>query len=139
MNKTLFIGRLVRDPETNQTTSGIKYARFTIAVDRGFGETKTTDFIPMVAWRNQADFIANYVKKGNLVSVEGKFTSSTFEKDGKNVTKYEILVDEIKSLESKQKDATIASLVDEVEKEDVQATKNAQQTFKKDLPWDLDL
>lgn len=48
MNKVLLIGRLVRDPETNSTTSGIKYTRFTIAVDRPFGEDQA-DFIPVVS------------------------------------------------------------------------------------------
>lgn len=48
MNKVLLVGRLVRDPETNTTASGIKYTRFTIAVSRSFGDDQT-DFIPVVA------------------------------------------------------------------------------------------
>lgn len=48
MNKVLLVGRLVRDPETQSTGSGIKYSRFTIAVDRSFGDDQT-DFVPVVA------------------------------------------------------------------------------------------
>jgi single-strand DNA-binding protein len=48
MNKVLLIGRLVRDPETSHTNSGISYTRFTIAINRQFGENQA-DFVPIVA------------------------------------------------------------------------------------------
>lgn len=132
MNKVIIIGRFTRDPEVNTTASGIKYARFTIAVDRGFGENKTTDFIPMVAWRQSADFIGNYLTKGSLVSIDGTFTSSTYEKDGKNVTKYEVQVNDIKSLESKRNSESAP-----------QATQNTQPATTsnkvENTNWDFDL
>ena len=145
MNKVLLIGRLVRDPETQSTGSGIKYSRFTIAVDRQFGENQT-DFVPVVAWRSQADFVENYMKKGSLVSVEGRFTSSTYQNsEQQNVTRYEVTADRVEALESKaQTEARIAT--GETKVPSVTATQVMQfedemkeDTKNIDVPWDLDL
>lgn len=97
------MGRLVRDPETHLTTSGVKYSRFTVAVDRPMsGENKQADFIPVVVWRTTADFVETYIKKGALVSIEGEFTSSTFEnQEGKKVTRYEVTGSRLQSLGGK--------------------------------------
>lgn len=148
MNKVLTIGRLTRDPETQETNSGIKYTRFTIAVDRQFGDNQT-DFIPVVAWRSQADFIEKYVRKGGLVSVEGRFTSSSYQNsDGQNVTRYEVTADRVESLETKQQveqreaegnntsviNSATATQVIEFEKESKPA-----EDVKNDVPWELDL
>ena len=150
MNKVLIIGRLTRDPETYETNSGIKYSRFTVAVDRRFAENQT-DFIPVVAWRNQAEFIEKYIKKGSLISVDGRFTSSTYQNsDGQNVTRYEVTADRVESLESRsvsekrnndsnevnnhtQTSATATQVI-EFEKE----SKPAQEE-QNDVPWELDL
>ena len=143
MNKVLTIGRLVRDPETQETNSGIKYTRFTIAVDRPFGDNQT-DFIPVVAWRSQADFIQKYLTKGSLVSVEGRFTSSSYTNaDGQNVTRYEVTADRVESLETRTQaenrinstqeiKTTAATQVIEFEKENKPEEKN-------EVPWELDL
>ena len=143
MNKVLTIGRLVRDPETQETNSGIKYTRFTIAVDRPFGDNQT-DFIPVVAWRSQADFIQKYLTKGSLVSVEGRFTSSSYTNaDGQNVTRYEVTADRVESLETRTQaenrinstqeiKTTTATQVIEFEKENKPEETN-------EVPWELDL
>ena len=59
MNKAILMGRLTRDPELKSTNSGISLCTFTIAIDRRFknaaGE-RETDFIPIVTWRQTADF-----------------------------------------------------------------------------------
>jgi single-strand DNA-binding protein len=49
MNKVLLVGRLVRDPELQETTSGIKYTRFTIAVDNPFSKDQSADYVPCIA------------------------------------------------------------------------------------------
>ena len=101
MNKILLIGRLVRDPETQQTNSGIKYSRFTIAVNRPYGENQV-DFIPIIAWRAQSDFVERYMRKGSQLSIEGRFSSSTYQNaDNQTVTRYEIAADRIGGLETK--------------------------------------
>ena len=149
MNKVIIIGRLVRNPETQSTNSGIKYSRFTIAVDRQFGENQT-DFIPVVTWRNQAEFVDKYVNKGALVSVEGRFTSSSYQdSSGQNVTRYEVTADRVEALETRAQAAArngqtqninvvksaTATQVIEFEKEN----KPSPKEEKKDIPWELDL
>lgn len=145
MNKVLLVGRLVRDPETQQTGSGIKYSRFTIAVDRQFGESQT-DFIPVVAWRSQADFVTNYMKKGSLVSVEGRFTSSTYQnQENQNVTRYEVTADRVEALESRSQTQSRVESGD-MSHRSVVATQEISFAAAKpaevetnDVPWELDL
>lgn len=148
MNKVMLVGRFVRDPETQQTTSGIKYTRFTIAVDRQFGDNQT-DFIPVVAWRNQADFVDNYLKKGALVSVEGRFTSSTYQnQENQNVTRYEVTADRVEGLESKAQtearngNETVqnsAMATQEMKFAKEQEADRKEVESQQDVPWDLDL
>ncbi|EFF41856.1 single-stranded DNA-binding protein [Mycoplasmopsis alligatoris] len=104
MNKVILIGRVASDIRFNQTPSGIAYARLTLAVSRRNSNTakENADFIPMVAWRATATFIGNYVKKGALISIEGSFTSSSYEgPDGKMLRNYEVTIENINLLESK--------------------------------------
>ncbi|ADE19910.1 single-stranded DNA-binding protein [Mycoplasma crocodyli] len=103
MNKVLLIGRVASDIRYNITSSNIPYCRFTIAVSRRQSQPQEqTDFIPLVAWRSSADFINRYAKKGSLVSIEGTFTSSSYEgSDGKMIRNYEVTVENINLLEPK--------------------------------------
>lgn len=77
MNKTAFTGRLTRDPELKQTTSGISVCTFRLAVKRPRVKDKT-DFIDFVAWRNEAEFLCRYFKKGDPVEVAGELHSDEF-------------------------------------------------------------
>jgi len=74
MNKVILMGRLVADPETRYTPSNISVARFTLAVNR-IGKPQegqpSADFFDIVAWRQTADFVGKYFKKGMQVLVEG--------------------------------------------------------------------
>lgn len=82
MNKVVLIGNLTKDPEYSGTTNGIAVVKFTIAVKRKFknadGETES-DFIPIVAWRNLANVVRDYVKKGQKVGVFGHIQTRTYE------------------------------------------------------------
>ena len=105
LNKVILIGRLTADPELRYTTSDIAVAEFRIAVDRPFksasGEKKT-DFFRCKAWRQTAEFVNNYVKKGNLVAVEGRVEINEFTgQDG--VKKYftDIVCDQVQGLTSR--------------------------------------
>lgn len=86
LNKVILMGRLTSDPELKTTTSGISVAQVTIACERSYakkGEEKKTDFINVVAWRNNAEFLCKYFKKGSLVLVEGTIQTRSYEaKDG---------------------------------------------------------
>ena len=68
MNKVFLIGNLTRDPEFRETPSGVPMCRFSIAVNRNYknadGE-RQTDFFNCTAWRNTAETISRYTKKGN--------------------------------------------------------------------------
>lgn len=147
MNKVMLVGRFVRDPETQQTSSGIKYSRFTIAVDRQFGENQT-DFVPVVAWRSQADFVDSYLRKGALVSVEGRFTSSTYQnQENQNVTRYEVTADRVEALETKAQAAaregesmpTSVMATQEMKFAKEQEADKKEVEAQQDVPWDLDL
>ena len=63
MNDVKLSGRLVRDPELKHTPNGVPVATFSLAVDRKFNREEA-DFIPIVAWRKTAEFVAKYFRKG---------------------------------------------------------------------------
>lgn len=76
LNKIVLIGRLTRDPEQSYTASNLSIAKFTIAVDRQYKDTQTgerkTDFFDCRAFRQTADFVSQYITKGQLVAVDGR-------------------------------------------------------------------
>ena len=106
INRTVLVGRFARDPELKFTQSGIAMCRFTLAVNRPFrnqqGENEA-DFINCVAWRKQAENVANYMHKGSLAGVDGRIQTSSFEgKDGNRVFMTEVVADSVQFLESKK-------------------------------------
>lgn len=104
INSVALTGRLTRDIELKQTQGGIAVTRFTLAVNRNFknanGETEA-DFINCTAWRQTAETMANYLKKGSLIGVEGRIQTGSFEKDGQRVFTTEVIVDNFSFLESR--------------------------------------
>lgn len=102
MNVISLIGRLTSDVELKQTTSGLSVCSFTIAVDRPKVKD-TTDFIPCVAWRNTAEFVTKYFNKGNKIALTGVLTSRKYQdQNGANRTAFEVVVDNVEFVESKQ-------------------------------------
>ena len=108
LNKAILMGRLTRDPELRHTQSNIAVASFTLAVDRGYSRNsdsgqQTTDFINIVAWRNTAEFVSKWFRKGQLVAVSGRLQSRNWQdKDGNNRTTFEVVADECFFAESKR-------------------------------------
>lgn len=101
----MIVGRLTRDPDLRYTPSGLAVSNFTVAANRPFknqdGEQEA-DFINCVTWRKQAENLANYMKKGQLIGVDGRIQTRTFEdKDGKTVYVTEVLAESIQFLEPK--------------------------------------
>ncbi len=104
-NKVILIGRITRDPETRYTTSGRIVASFNLAVNRpprSDMDSEVTDFIRIVSFGKLADFAKMYLKKGQLILVEGELRLQKWQaKDGTNRTTAEIWAREIRFLERK--------------------------------------
>ncbi len=99
LNRVILMGRLVSDPELKTTGSGLSVTSFRIAVDRNYvksGEERKADFIDIVAWRGQAEFICKYFGKGSMIAVEGQLQTRTYQaKDGTNRYVVEVVVDNV--------------------------------------------
>ena len=95
MNVVCLMGRLTADPEVRQTPNGISVCSFSIAVDRFANGERKADFINCVAWKQNAENIARFFKKGNMIAINGSIQTRQYqEKDtGKNRTAFEVLVD----------------------------------------------
>ncbi|KGR88852.1 single-stranded DNA-binding protein [Lysinibacillus boronitolerans] len=102
INRTVIVGRLVADPELRYTPNGIASCKFRVAVNRPFkneGEQQA-DFISCVAWRKQAENLANFMKKGNLIGLEGRIQTGSYEgQDGKKIYTTDVVADSIQFLE----------------------------------------
>lgn len=97
LNVCVLTGRLTADPELKTTDNQTYVVSFSLAVQRNYknkdNDQYPTDFINCVAWRNTAEFIAGYFKKGSMMTVEGSLESRKFtDKDGNNRTAYEVKV-----------------------------------------------
>lgn len=103
INNVVLVGRLTKEPELRYTPSGIPMTRFTVAVNRTFSNQqgeREADFIQCIAWRKQAENLANYMKKGNMIGVEGRIQTGSFEgQDGKRVYTTDVVADGIQFLE----------------------------------------
>lgn len=97
MNVCILMGRLTADPEPKRTPSGVSVTSFTVAVNRSYvkqGEDRQTDFIDVVAWRNTAEFISKYFRKGQMIAVHGSIQTRSYEdKHGNRRKAVEVLVD----------------------------------------------
>jgi single-strand DNA-binding protein len=109
INRVVLVGRLTRDVEVRKTSSGLSVASFTVACDRRGSRNQdagsnqpTADFISCVAWRQTADFLGSYAKKGALVGVDGKIQTRSYDgQDGRKVYVTEVLADSVQLLESR--------------------------------------
>lgn len=95
MNKTILMGRLTADPELRQTQSGISCCRFMVAVNRKIADKQTgkrqADFIPCIAWRQTAEFICRYFRKGSMICVDGMLrTGSYTDRNHSDVTHFTV-------------------------------------------------
>ena len=105
MNSVNLMGRICNYPELKNTTSGVSVTTFTLAVDRAFipkGGEKQTDFITCVAWRNTAEFISKYFKKGQRMAISGELQTRQYTaSDGGQRKVYEVVVNNAFFCESK--------------------------------------
>lgn len=95
LNVIAIMGRLSRDPELRQTTTGKNVASFTITCSRGRKDANgkdLVDWIPVVAWEHTAEFVCKYFEKGSLIAIDGRLQSRTYkDRDGNNRTAIEIV------------------------------------------------
>lgn len=79
LNRIILVGRLAADPDMRTTVEGTSVTKFCLAVDREPKRAGSQDFIDCVAWRGLAETGAQYLKKGQLVLVEGRIQVRSFE------------------------------------------------------------
>ena len=105
MNKVVLLGRLTAKPELRYTPQNTAYTRFTVAVNRTFTSAdgkREADFINVVAWRKQAETISKYFDKGNLIALEGRLQTGSYDdKDGNKRYTVDVALDNFEFVESK--------------------------------------
>lgn len=115
MNVVCLLGRLTADPELKRTSSDIAVASFSVAVDRAYqkeGQDRQADFINVVAWRQTAEFICRYFRKGQRIALQGRLESRQYtDRDGNKRTAYEVVAEHVYFAESKKADETPAQPV----------------------------
>ncbi len=103
MNLVALIGRLTKTPELKTTPSGVSVTSFTIAIDRGYGENKQTDFVNVVSWRKTAEFICKHFTQGSKIAIEGSIQTRKYQdRDGNNRTVFEVVAKEVHFVDGKK-------------------------------------
>ena len=108
LNKVILCGRLCADPELKQTQNSVSVVSFTLAVNRRYQSRNDTqsgpqaDFISVVAWRQTAEFIARYFRKGSAICLTGSIQTRTWQ-DAQGQKRYatEVVADEINFVDAK--------------------------------------
>lgn len=105
LNRVVLTGRLTKDPELRYTPNGAAVATFTLAVNRSFSNQngeREADFINCVAWRKQAENVANFLKKGSLAGVDGRLQTRNYEnQQGQRVFVTEVQAESVQFLDTK--------------------------------------
>lgn len=130
LNVVAIMGRLVADPELRTTTQGHSVCSFRIACDRSYvqqGQQRQADFIDIVAWRQQADFVSKYFQKGSLIAVEGSLQTRQYQdKWGSNRTAVEVVANNISFAGAKRQDGQNAPSYEQQTANHVQQAKAVQ-------------
>lgn len=108
LNKVVLAGRLTTDPELKQTTSGFSVVSVNLAINRRRGRSadqndqQQTDFITIVAWRQTAEFISKYFRKGSAICVTGSIQTRTWtDQQGQKRYSTEVVVDDAMFVDSR--------------------------------------
>ena len=104
INNVVLVGRLTKDIELRKTPNNVSTCTFTLACNRRFTNSEgqqTADFINCVAWRQSADFLCQYARKGSIVGVEGRIQTRNY--DGQNGKVYvtEIICESVQLISNK--------------------------------------
>ena len=110
LNNVMLVGRLVQDPEVQESESGKKISQITLAVNRPYKNEDgvyETDFIDCVLWDGIAINTTEYCKKGDVVGVRGRLQTSNYETEsGEKRKATQIIADKLTFLSSKSHDAS---------------------------------
>lgn len=130
LNVVAIMGRLVADPELRTTQQGTNVCTFRIAFERNFakqGEQRQADFIDIVAWRQQAEFVSKYFQKGSMIAIDGSLQTRQYQdKQGNNRTAVEVVANNISFAGAKAADKPAAASYDQQTRNYVQQASAAQ-------------
>jgi single-strand DNA-binding protein len=105
INRVVLVGRLTRDPELRNTTTGKQVVNFGLAVDDPFNK-EHTNFFNVSAWGSSADFVAKYLTKGRLVAVDGRLNQRKYTtQDGQERNVVEVVADRVQGLDRPKDDS----------------------------------
>lgn len=132
MNRVVLVGRITKDVKLSYTQSNIAVASFTVAVNRPYSNedgNKEADFIQCVAWRKQAENMEKYVHKGDMLGIDGRISTRSYDTD--DGTKYvtEVVCDSVTFLETKKDQVVTNEDTKEYEE------KKVEGTTEEDLPF----
>ena len=114
MNKVIMSGNVTKDPQISMSKAGKPIANFSIAVRQDFktdGEYKS-DFFNCVAFGHTAEYIGNYVQKGNKILICGRLQNESWEKDGVKHYATKVIIENCEGLTPKNKDKGMESFGD---------------------------
>lgn len=140
INRVVLVGRLTRDPELKKSASGNSICSFSVAVDnrqKNPDGTKSTSFIPCVAFSQSADNMVKFVRKGSLVGVEGRLNQRNFvRQDGTKGNILEIVCDSVQFLEPKGQTLTESGASSDSQVPEVEKATGGKNLDTLDLPDD---
>jgi len=133
INRVVVVGNLTRDPMFSKISTGTSKVMFTLACNRKYKDQEQTDYVPCVAWGQSADYLNQYGKKGNMVAIEGRVTSRSYDdKDGRKVYVTEINCDSVQLIRTAS--STSPSQGNYAPAPQNQAPKAAQGYFPDEAP-----
>ena len=112
LNQVVLVGRIARDPEVKELENGQKVSNITLAVSRPYKNADgvyETDFIDCSLWNGVAVNTMEYCKKGDTVGIKGSLRTDNYEKDGKLITKLNLMAEKVSFLASPHREDRVAS------------------------------
>ena len=139
VNCAILMGRLTKDPELRTTQNGTSVTSFAVAVDREYvrqGEERQTDFINVVAWRQTAEFVSRYFRKGSMIAVQGSIQTRNYEdRNGNKRTAVEVIADKVSFCGSKAESGNSAPVDAQANASDYTAINTNDSGEDDDLPF----
>lgn len=132
MNKVIITGRLTKDPELRSTQNGTNVAKYTIAINTGYGEKQQTDFINVTTWGKSGEFVSKYFKKGQAIGIVGRLNSNNYEdKNGNKRYSLEVITEDIEFIGDKKEE--------KIQQEEVLVPNNYKSDYETTLTIDDDM
>lgn len=141
INNVVLVGRITRDPEVRYTPNNIATVSFSLAVDRNQAAVngeRQADFINCVAWRQSAEFMGKYIKKGYLMGITGRIQTRSYQgQDGQTRYVTEVVCDNVRSLQGRDSSFTEPTNQPNFTKPEQKApdTFNVSDVSDDDLPF----